>query len=356
MKIVQVIVNLERGDAIGNFTILLDNMLKRAGFKTEIVACRAGKGIPEGLTKKKEEIKKLDPDDVLIYQMCESNPVNRLIECAVCRKIAIYHNVTPPHFFNKWGSFMTELQKTALEDLASMRNVFDHVIAVSEYNKRDLIGMGYDESIIDVIPILIDFDDYQQSPDMDTINKYDDGYTNILFVGRIVPNKKQEDIIQTYAYYKKHINSKSRLILAGSPFSDDYFNDLKKYIETIGVADVVMPGHVSFKEILAYYNIADILLCMSEHEGFCVPMLEAMMFDVPIVTYAGAAIPETIGDSGAMFYEKNPVVVSYLIDRVVRDAHLRDTIIEKQRAQLEKYSKEKIETIYLNKIKDFIGE
>ena len=95
---------------------------------------------------------------------------------------------------------------------------------------------------------------------------------------------------------------------------------------------------------------------MSEHEGFCVPMLEAMMFDVPIVTYAGAAIPETIGAAGAMFYEKNPVVVSYLIDRVVRDARLRDTIIEKQRAQLEKYSKEKIETIYLNKIKDFIGE
>lgn len=356
MKIVQVIVNLERGDAIGNFTIMLDDLLKRAGYDTEIIAGRAGKGIPEGLTKKKEEIAKLNAEDVLIYQMCESNPINRLIEDAVCRKIAIYHNITPSEFFVKWGTFMAELQKKAVDDLASMKNVFDYVIAVSEYNKRDLISMGYDESIIDVIPILVDFDDYQQSPDMDTINKYDDDYTNILFVGRIVPNKKQEDIIQTFAYYKKHINSKSRLILAGSPFSDDYFNDLKRYIEVIGVTDVIMPGHVSFKEILAFYNIADILLCMSEHEGFCVPMLEAMMFDVPIVTYAGAAIPETIGNSGVIFYEKNPVVVSYLIDRVVRDAQLRDTIIDKQCAQLEKYNKEKIETIYLKKIKDFIGE
>lgn len=356
MKVVQVIVNLERGDAIGNFSMLLDNVLRNAGFETEIYAGRAGKGIDAKLTKGTDNILKLQKDDVLIYQMCESNPINRLIERAKCKKIAIYHNVTPPCFFTRWGTHMIELQTNALKDLSSMNHVFDKVIAVSEYNKADLVEMGYEADDIVVIPILVDFEDYRQTPDGDTISSYDDECTNILFVGRIVPNKKQEDIIKTFAYYQKNINKKSRLILAGSPFSNEYFEDLKKYIEALELTNVIMPGHVSFKEILAFYQIADVFLCMSEHEGFCVPMLEAMMFDVPIVTYAGAAIPGTVGDSGALFYEKDPIVVSYLIDRVAKDEKLRTVMIQKQREQLKKYDNTILGKQYLKEIKKLVEE
>ena len=158
----------------------------------------------------------------------------------------------------------------------------DYAIAVSEYNKQDLIRLGF-TCDIEVLPILIPFEDYEKKPNAGVLRRYDDDYVNILFTGRIVPNKKQEDVIETFYYYKKYINPKSRLILAGSYVDvGKYHEKLELFARKLGLADVIFTGQIRFDEILAYYRLADVFLCMSEHEGFCVPLVEAMYFDVPM--------------------------------------------------------------------------
>lgn len=356
MRIVQVVVTLVRGDAIGNFTIMLQEVLEKAGYTTEIYAINIGEGINNDKVKKLYNIPALKEEDILIYQMTEGNAINEKFKSMKCKKVAIYHNVTPPSFFAKWSTFMKETQEKALKDVQMMKDVFDYCIADSEFNKADLVSMGYHPDTIDVIPIITDFDDYRQEPSAQIIDKYNDGFVNILFVGRIVPNKKQEDIIRAFAYYKKHINEKSRLILIGSPFCLDYYNDLLKYIKYLDLTDVIIPGHISFKEILGYYSVASVFLCMSEHEGFCVPLLEAMMFKVPIIAYASTAIPSTMGNAGLVLDEKDPIVVANAIDEVVKNTQLQDYIKKQQTLQLNKYKREVLESQFLEKIQRIIGE
>ncbi|MEE1242773.1 MAG: glycosyltransferase, partial [Frisingicoccus sp.] len=218
----------------------------------------------------------------------------------------------------------------------------------------ELIEMGY-TCDIEVLPILIAFDDYKKTPNAKVLKKYEkDDYVNIVFTGRVAPNKKHEDLIAAFAYYKKNINPKSRLILVGNHLmTPGYYPRLSNYIEKLGVEDVVFTGHIRFDEILAYYKIADVFLCLSEHEGFCVPLVEAMYFDVPIVAYDSCAIGETLGGSGLLLPEKDPAVVAEAINLIMEDRELREKLIMGQRKRLEDFQHDKIKEQFLNAIRRF---
>lgn len=357
MKIVQLLVTLQRGDAIGNFTLALHEMLCSKGYDAEIYAYNIGTNIKNLKVKDIKYFKNLKTDDLIIYQMCEGHSINELIRKQSCKKIAIYHNVTPASFFSQFGKEYQVTQKKAEQVLQSMRNVFDKCIADSEFNKENLISMGYFKEKIVTVPLYVEFDDYEKSPDYETIRKYNDEYVNILFVGRFVPNKKQEDIIRIFAYYHKFINKKSRLFIIGSPFIPDYNDALKEYIEYLGISDsVIMPGHSTFPEILSYYRCADIFLCMSEHEGFCVPLIEAMLFEVPIVAYKSSAIPYTLGKSGVVVDTKEPEKIAEIIDTIVSDEELFNRIVKSQKERLEDFKCAKLKNLYLKEIKDVLGE
>src|SRR5690606_3919553 len=147
-----------------------------------------------------------------------------------------------------------------------------------------------------------------------------DGYTNLLFVGRIAPNKKQDDIIKIFYYYKKFINPESRLILVGSYIGmERYYSELIKLVNDLDLQDVFFTGHIPFESILAYYQISHLFLCMSEHEGFCVPIVEAMLFDLPIIAYRSSAVPATLGNAGFVVSEKNYKAIAELIHIVLND-------------------------------------
>jgi len=342
MRIVQVSSSIDSGDGISNNVLLIKKKLNSIGVKSDIYAINISKKLKEKNIKKFKCLPKLKKDDVIIYHMCEKTIINDKLKKINCKKIAIYHNTTPPDYFVKYYSEIYKHQCDSIIDIQSMKNIFNWCIADSEYNKQDLIKMGYAPDNISVIPILLDFDDYKQQPDKDIINKYKDGYTNIIFVGRIAPNKKHEDVIRAFAYYKKNINNKSRLILVGSPMGDAYINDLKTYIEALELNDVIFTEKISFPEILAFYSIADIFLCMSEHEGFCIPLVEAMMFDVPIVAYDNTAIPYTLNGSGVLIDEKDPVLVSQIINTIITNKNIKQEIINKQRERLKDFDTEEI--------------
>ena len=345
MRIAQLVPSLSYGDAVGNDILALHRILQEFDPDTHVYAQLFDEQrIPSGICSDYRELPQLSADDILIYHMATgSMTMRKLMLSAPCRKFIIYHNVTPPEFFHAYDRNTEQATRDALEDLQAMRSVVEGCLAVSEFNRQDLLAAGF-RMPIGILPILVPYADYDAEPGREVMARYrDDGYTNLLFVGRIVPNKKQEDVIKAYAYYKKFLNPKSRLFIVGNAGGQDIYNDrLRRYIKALQVKDIVFPGHIPFADILAYYHLADVFLCMSEHEGFCVPLLEAMYLQVPVLAYHAAAVPYTLGGAGLVFSDKDPAQVASLIDQVIHDKALREAVLDSQKRRLEDFSYEQV--------------
>lgn len=355
MRVVQLLPTLSFGDAIGNDTIALKGVISEMGYDTAIYAENIDKRLPEGIAQKADKLRDLKKDDVLIYHKSTGTDLTFKIDNYKCRRIMVYHNITPPEFFRPYSTAATQLTEHGYKGVEYLRDKIDYVLAVSAYNRSELVKMGY-TCPMDIRPILIKFDDYRQTPDEATIKKYSDGRKNLVFVGRIAPNKKQENVIRAFYCYKK-LNPESRLILVGSSTGmENYYERLVKYANALGIGDdVIFPGHIKFSEILAYYRLADAFVCMSEHEGFCVPLVEAMFFDVPVIAYDTSAISDTLGGSGVLLDNNDPVFAAAVIDRVLTDEKLRESIIEGQRRRLEDFSYERIKATFEKELTDFIN-
>lgn len=355
MRVVQLLPTLSFGDAIGNDTIALKGVISEMGYTTDIYAENIDKRLPEGIAQKADKLRDLKKDDVLIYHKSTGTDLTFKIDNYKCRRIMVYHNITPPEFFRPYSTAATQLTEHGYKGVEYLRDKIDYVLAVSAYNRSELVKMGY-TCPMDIRPILIKFDDYRQTPDEATIKKYSDGRKNLVFVGRISPNKKQENVIRAFYCYKK-LNPESRLILVGSSTGmENYYERLKKYANALGIGDdVIFPGHIKFSEILAYYRLADAFVCMSEHEGFCVPLVEAMFFDVPVIAYDTSAISDTLGGSGVLLDNNDPVFAAAVIERVLTDEKLRESIIEGQRRRLEDFSYERIKATFEKELTDFIN-
>lgn len=357
MRVIQVLPVLSFGDAVGNDTRALYKVLKKEGYSTAIYAEIIDNRLPKGTAYPIAEMPKLKKEDVMIYHMSTGHEANYILDKVECRKIIQYHNITPPEYFAEYNK---DAQINCSEGYKATKYFADKVeygIADSGYNKNELIKMGY-KCPIDVLPILIPFEDYEKKPNKNIIRKYsDDGYTNILFTGRIAPNKKQEDVIDAYYYYKKFINPKSRLIFVGNYGGmESYYDRLRRYVKELGLKDVIFTGHIKFDEILAYYRIADVFLCMSEHEGFCVPLVEAMYFNIPIIARDTSAISDTLGGSGILLKENDPVVAAEMINKVVTDKDLRNKVIANQNERQKDFDNSKIAKQFLGYIENFINQ
>jgi glycosyltransferase involved in cell wall biosynthesis len=150
-----------------------------------------------------------------------------------------------------------------------------------------------------------------------------------LFVGRLAPNKAQHDVVKALAAYRKFHDADARLVLVGGGTDDAYGRTLARFVHALGLDDaVVMAGSVTPEQLAGYYDTSDVFVVLSEHEGFCVPLLEAMHHRVPIVAYASSAVPETLADSGIVLTEKNPCVVAAAVARVLGDEGLRKQLVE----------------------------
>jgi glycosyltransferase involved in cell wall biosynthesis len=357
MKIVQMVTSISFGDAVGNDVQALSNLLISNGYETAIYTEAYDPRIAKNHTIiPARPLPELDKEDVLIYHLCINTPLNHEIKQMKCRKVAIYHNITPQDFFKEHNFILYAACKNVREDLKKLAGTFDYCIADSSFNRDDLIENGF-TCQIDVRPVLIPFEDYEKTPSQAIIDKYDDDKVNIMFLGRVAPNKKQEDVIAAFSCYIKNYNPNARLFIVGSSEGmESYKKQLDEYVSKLGIENVIFTEKVPFDEILAYYKIADVFLCMSEHEGFCVPLVEAMYFDVPIVAYASTVIPETLSGAGILLDEKDPLITAGVVDRLVTDENLRKLVIEGQRKRLLDYSYEKTSKLFLKYIENFIAD
>src|SRR5207237_5253518 len=176
-----------------------------------------------------------------------------------------------------------------------------------------------------VPPVVPDFTHLNLPPNTMTAERFDDGWTNVMFVGRVIPNKKFEDVIRAFHVYRTRHNPRSRLLLVGSYGGfDKYLTMLHHIVAALGTPDVHFLGHVSNEELTAVYDVADLFLCASEHEGFCVPLIESFYKRVPVVAYAATAVPATMDGGGVLYETKDPFEVARLMAAILDDLDLED--------------------------------
>ena len=350
----QVLPTISYGDAVSNDAINIDKILKKNGYKTELYAENIDKKLKDKVFKI-SELKKVNKNDVLIYHKSTGTDLSFSLEKYKCKKVMRYHNITPGKYLEKYNKYLCNLVEYGRKGLEHAGRYFDYSLADSNYNKNELDELRYKNTM--TLSILIPFEDYKKEPDKKVIKKYSDGKKNILFVGRVVPNKAQEDIIKSFYYYKKYTNGNSRLILVGNDNGFKNYSDLlKKLVTELGLEnDVIFPGHIKFEEILAFYKVADLFLCMSEHEGFCVPLVESMLFKVPILAYNSSAIKDTLGNSGVLVNKKDYFLISELMNIILSDENIKKEIIKKQNKRLEDFQLEKVEKQLLEFIRRIGG-
>ncbi len=350
----QITATVSFGDAISNEIFAIKRILDNMGIQNQIYAENIDPRVKKYV--KKYNSYKGNKDDILINHFGIGSAVNDYV-AGLKNKIKIirYHNITPHKFFDAYNGVTSKLCKLGREQLRKSKDAYKYSLAVSEYNKKELLEFGYKN--ISVIPIIIAIKDYERNPDDTIVKKYSDDNKNIIFVGRVSPNKKQEDVIKAFYHYKKHFNNKSRLFIVGSyDGMEIYYKQLVRLIKSLELEDVFFTGHTSFESILAYYSVADLFLCMSEHEGFCVPLVESMFFKVPILAYNSSAISDTLSGSSILINEKNYKYIACMMDYLLEDMNLKDKIIDKQVRRLEELRPEKIGLEFQKYINKIIGD
>lgn len=348
MRIIQILESFAYGDAIGNHTFALFNELNNRGIENYIYANIIDprlKQYAESYSSYKEK-----KDDIILYHLSTGSNLNRKVVDHNCKIIINYHNITPPVFFEKYNKTIAQVCQNGYDDVKYMSDKVDMVIADSKYNGEELKKIGYKCPIVD-IPIVINFDQYNQKNNENYIekNNVENETTKIIFVGRIAPNKKHEDIIADFYYYHKFYNNKSKLYLVGNYNGNElYYFSLLKYVKKLGLErNVVFTGHISFSEMIDFYKTGDLFLCESQHEGFCVPLVEAMFFSVPIIAYNSSAIGETVKNAGILIDKKDPCYVASLINQISMDGDTKKIMMENQKLRLKDFEHTKVIEQYM---------
>lgn len=341
MNIHQVMDALDYGDAVSNHAVNLRELLLEMGYNSGIYSKYVHNNRKQ-LFNPVDKLKVNNEDIILFHFSGKSEIVQKIIDMK-CKKLLVYHNVTPAHFFEKIGNFYKYCNE-GLKQLKNITHSFDGFIADSEFNKNDLNKMGVNN--VQVLPIVIDFEAMSSHIINESLlSQYKSrSQTNFLFVGRVAPNKKHEDIIDIFEYYYTNINRNSNLIFVGNyEHYMEYYTTLIKKIQSLHCkSNITFTGKVSSEDLHTYYKLADIFLCMSEHEGFCVPLLESMHYSIPTLAFDAGAIKYTMGDAGILIYEKDHKRIAELCNVIISDESLKEKIINKQKKWLIQYERQKI--------------
>ncbi|MFQ5873789.1 MAG: glycosyltransferase, partial [Dehalococcoidia bacterium] len=254
-----------------------------------------------------------------------------------------YHNITPSHFFTGYSDLHVSLASVGRARLADLIKTADLCLGDSRYNCLELEARGATDCR--VLPPLVDFEALRRvRPDTAVLRRHGDGTPTILYVGRPIPNKRQDDVIRAFARYREAWSRSAHLILVGgSDEATRYQQDLHRMIKDLGLRrNVILTGLLSDEQLAAYYRVAHAFLSMSEHEGFGIPLLEAMSFDIPVLAYSAAAVPYTLGDAGILIKEKNFSAIAEILHRVMTDPHFKSQVLAGQRRRLTDFAPKEV--------------
>ncbi|MCX6899861.1 MAG: glycosyltransferase family 4 protein [Verrucomicrobia bacterium] len=325
----QVLPNLAYGDAISNFVRWIRRTLRFEGIVSEIFVRHidpkvAGECRPfaPGCVA---------PEDVLLYHHSVGSNLTPHVVGHPGPKCLIYHNITPAKYFEPFCPDVVRLLRQGREELRLLARAFPISVGGSEYNACELRDVGFADP--GVLPYVIDPAQWNAQPDARLMEQLQDGHTNLLFVGRLAPNKKQDDLIRLFRHYLRFDPDAVLHLVGGAAFDDPYQAHLKIQVEMLNLGQhVKFVAGITNQQLAAYYRTAHLFWSMSEHEGFCVPLIEAMWFDVPVLAFKSSAIPGTLADAGLMFttkqHEDELAALAWLM---VHDDDLRRKVTAAQR-------------------------
>lgn len=315
------------GDAVCNDVFGMYRVLRKRGFTTRIYASDWNVDAEDLDLNPISAISSFikSSDDVLIYHHSMGWQSGWEICCTLPgSKVIKYHNVTPPEFFSSWSDEYQSVCQAGREQTREIaRAGCDLYMSASAYNRAELIAAGAAEPANLVVPPFHQTDRLEETePEFAIIDQYRDGKTSLLMVGSLFPNKGHAALLEAFAAYYHNYNYRSRLFIVGKegPSLQEYSKHLRETAEELGVADaVVFTGHVGEASLKSYYLMSDLFITTSEHEGFCVPLIESMSMAIPVLALGSSAIPETVGNSGLVWDSYDPTIFAESIDAVVSD-------------------------------------
>src|SRR5690606_16950164 len=329
----QILATLGYGDAIGNEVLGINRALRAAGFASDIIVETADPRLEHLTVDYRDAVGELGPDDLLIHHFSLGSRASRTAFALPSRMMLVYHNITPPEYFLGVHDQLVRQCYHGRRELLPYRSRCELALGDSEFNRQELEALGFPRTA--VLPVVPDFSHLAVPPDTRVYEAYDDEWTNLLFVGRLIPNKRPDNLIRFAHAYKTLYQRRTRLLLAGSYGGfNEYLAQLHRLIADLGVDDVHILGQVTNEELTALYDVADVFLCASEHEGFCVPLMEAFHKRVPVLAYAATAVPATMDGGGVLYDSTDPRHVAALIDGVIASASRSDEILRSQDAAL----------------------
>ena len=348
-------------DAIGNHTIQTRRLLREAGYDSDIWAEHILPPMGHEARSYLEDPRRPGEPRLLLYQSSTSSAMANWLRARAEGGEALighYHNITPGLYFARWEPHIAAAMEEARQELAMLAPHVSFSFADSGYNEAELVDYGYQQTL--VCPLLVDLEDYHRPPDRATLERLRKrrgrSGAQWLFVGRVAPNKCQHDVVGAFAAYRRAFDPAARLTLVGGGTSTQYLRALERLVEELELGDSVeILNGLGDTELLAYWAVADVFVCLSEHEGFCVPILEAMELGVPVVAYAATAVPETLGDAGILVEDKDPLTVAVAVDEACRPGPYRDRLIMAGKDRASNFTLEKTSKQLLSGIEGYLG-
>ncbi len=344
MKLHQWVPAAHTGDAIGDSARKMRGMVRALGHDSEIFALT----IDDDLRGDVRPF--VDPEaragDVTLFHYALPSPMTEAFARLPHGRVLQYHNVTPARFFAPYDPALFRLASLARAELASLVGRVDLALAVSEFNRSELVELGFDPT--GVLPLAVDVSRVSRPVSRPALEKIlsSDDMINFLFVGRIAPNKRIEDHLRLAEHYKRYVDAYYRFIFVGRHDAvPQYYASIRAMMTQFRLLNerFIFTGPVPDEDLAVYYRHAAVYISLSEHEGFCAPLLEAMAADVPVLAYAAAAVPETLGDSGVQFFPKDMEYAAELLGLLTFDDDLRAAVIAGQRRRLAFFSDARIE-------------
>lgn len=331
-RVVQIVPVLAPADAVSGHARRLRDALRQAGYDSDIVAEVTHGGLgPE--TIRLADFQRRPEADLVVYQCSTGSAVVPWLIDQRIPFVVNYHNITPASFFEPWDPEAAANLRRARQQLQLLAPRALLSFADSAYNAAELVELGFDD--VSVAPLLLPPPrSIPADPRMQDYLRRTRGGLHWLFVGRLAPNKCQHQVICALAAYREVYDPTATLTLVGSSACDPYRDHLYKLADDLGLgAAVRFAGTVSDAELTAAYDDADVFVCLSEHEGFCIPVVEAMHHGVPVVAAAHAAVPDTLGPAGLLLDGKDPLTVAAAVHCLLSDDQSRKALIAEGEAR-----------------------
>ncbi len=327
-------------DATGAHTLALRDALREAGWTSEIYVEAAHDDLWPEAHYFEEYAERAQPGDVLLYQVATGSPMADFLLGRPEPLVLSYHNITPASFYEPWEPATAAKVDAARAQLAALVPRAALCMADSSFSAAELVALGCRTPA--VVPVLVEPARFAPDPDPAEVARLRAGRdtgTVMLFVGRMSPNKAQHRLVETLWWLRRTEDPRARLRLVGSAITPTYAEAVLRFADELGLAEAVEWGEdLTPAQLAAWYAEADVFVCQSEHEGFCIPLLEAMHFGLPVVAIARGAVPETLGGGGLLVGDGRPVSVATAIGRIVADPDLARVLAEAGTDRLRAFS------------------